>query len=505
MARPVHNVGPVALALLASTAGAPVAAADAGAPRSLTELFGTAPDPAPAPAAPSAVTEATPAGAAPASREALFGEPAGPTAPAAPGAGEGPALAGIPTPEPPATTVSGFARSALAYTYADPEHWSLFQNMLQVSASGRLESGVGWKAGVRGFYDPVYASSDFYPGDVRSNQKADGWIWETYLDASAAGLEWRVGRQQIVWGEMVALFFADVVSAFDMRQFILPDFEYTRLPQWAIRGEYFSGDFHAEGVWVPVVTYDEIGEVGSDFYPFRPQAVPGYQTRVLDERFPSDGIGHSGYGARVNYLKDGWDAALFFWSSPQLSPSWERSVAPGAVPTLAFRPIHERIHQYGGTVAKDFGWTVLKGELVYTRGRPYEVTRAEESDGLVRQEQLDYIVGLDFSAEDDTRLNVQLFQRWFPDHDPDMIPDEAESGGSVLVSTRAFHSKVEPELLFLTSLNRSDWNLQARVTWEFRPYWRLVGGVDIFDGPPEGLFGRFDATDRVYGEIRYDF
>ncbi len=52
---------------------------------------------------------------------------------------------------------------------------------------------------------------------------------------------------------------------------------------------------------------------------------------------------------------------------------------------------------------------------------------------------------------------------------------------------------------------RTDWNLQARVTWEFQPNWRLVGGVDAFNGPRDGLFGRFDDQDRVYGEVRYDF
>ena len=33
----------------------------------------------------------------------------------------------------------------------------------------------------------------------------------------------------------------------------------------------------------------------------------------------------------------------------------------------------------------------------------------------------------------------------------------------------------------------------------------LLFGLDIFDGPPTGVFGQFDGKDRVYSELRYDF
>jgi hypothetical protein len=30
-------------------------------------------------------------------------------------------------------------------------------------------------------------------------------------------------------------------------------------------------------------------------------------------------------------------------------------------------------------------------------------------------------------------------------------------------------------------------------------------GVDIFGGPADGYFGRYNNRDRVYAELRYDF
>ena len=86
-----------------------------------------------------------------------------------------------------------------------------------------------------------------------------------------------------------------------------------------------------------------------------------------------------------------------------------------------------------------------------------------------------------------------------------MPVDETESGFSLFWSTEAFHPDVETELLWIRSLNRDDSLLKARVAWRFAPNWRAAAGVDIFDGPTHGLFGRFDGTDRVYSELRFSF
>ena len=78
---------------------------------------------------------------------------------------------------------------------------------------------------------------------------------------------------------MVGLFFADVVSAKDLREFILPDFDLIRIPQWAARVEYFKNDFHAEAMWIPVMSYDKIGKPGAEFFPIPHRRRPATASR----------------------------------------------------------------------------------------------------------------------------------------------------------------------------------------------------------------------------------
>jgi hypothetical protein len=491
--------------------GFTIGAAPAVMAQSIDDLFGGPPAPkkatpkkapSPVPTAPAAETAAPPPASVPVAAPAPVTAP-----PAQPAVAELatplPSLAESPTSAPPADkmSVTGFYQNDLAYTYAGKKHWSHFNNTLDLSAQGQTANGIGWKLGGRAYYDPIYDLTDYYPNAVRDDQRFEAMVRETYIDLGANDWEFRLGRQHIIWGEMVGLFVADVVSAKDLRQWVLPDFDMIRIPQWAARAEYFAGDFHAEAVWIPYMTYDDIGKPGAEFYPFNPPAIPGLQTVIAKEKKPT-GLDDSAYGLRLSMLKNGWDMSGFYYSTNDPSAAFSRQTV---ATTITYTPIHDRIHQLGATLGKDLGPMVLKAEAVYSMDRLYSTLDPGDVDGLVEQDVLDYIVGLEWSFPQETRLNVQFFQRWFPDHDAGIVPDNTESGVSLLFSTQALHPRLEPEMLLASSLNRSDWSAQFKLGWRLDGNWRLAAGVDIFEGSEGGLFGVYDDKDRVYTEVRYSF
>jgi hypothetical protein len=398
----------------------------------------------------------------------------------------------------------GFVRSELAYTYAKPAHWSKMLVRAELDVAGKLSENVKYKLGGRLDYDFVYDLTNSYPREVRRDQRFNLLARENYVDVAAGDWDFRLGRQHIVWGEMVGLFFADVVSAKDLREFILPDFDVLRIPQWAARAEYFKGDFHAEAIWIAVPSYDDIGKPGAEFFPAVPPPPPGYETEFSNEQFPKRRIEDSNYGLRLSYLLQGWDLSAFYYRSMDAQPTFYRQIVQVPQPAFIYQARHDRITQLGGTVAKAFGDVVVKAEAVYTRGRSYNVRRLEDDDGVVRQDTFDIIAGLDFALSSDTRFNVQVFDRAFLDHDADIIYKRHEPGYSLLLN-RKFGNRLEAQVLYIASLNRTDWMVRPRIAWDFQTNWQLVGGVDIFEGPPLGLFGQFAKRDRAYTELRYTF
>jgi len=431
----------------------------------------------------------------PASRESLFGEKDPPPPLTAPASESSP---------PSATTVKGFVENVMAYAWPKPSHWSEMMTHLDVSAQGSISSNIKWKLGARIDYDAVYSLTDFYPQAVENNQRFNFLLRENYLDIGAGNWDFRLGRQQVIWGEMVGLFFGDVVSAKDVRHFILPEFEILRIPQWAARAEYFKDDFHAEFLWIPVATYDDIGKPGAEFYDYTLPPPPGFRTAFLNEKFPSRSLANTNYGLRLSVLRDGWDVAAFAYSSMSVAPTFYRQIVSDPQPTVIYQAQHDRINQFGSTLAKDFGSVLLKAEAVYTRGRGYEVADLNDQDGVVVQNSLSWVVGLDYTEIADTRINVQLFQDHIFDHNPYIIPSTNENGYSLLLNHK-FGDKVEAQVLWISSLNRTDWLLRPRISWNFEKNWRLAFGVDVFNGPPLGYFGRYDAKDRVYTDLRYSF
>ncbi len=93
-------------------------------------------------------------------------------------------------------------------------------------------------------------SYDAFPIDVSKNDwtlmKVDGdeyraEIWEMYGDIKAGNLWLRLGKQQIVWGEMIGTRILDIINPLDMSwhlNFEPEEFENIRIPNWAIRGSY---------------------------------------------------------------------------------------------------------------------------------------------------------------------------------------------------------------------------------------------------------------------------
>ena len=439
--------------------------------------------------------EAPPPGdeaALPTSRDALFGE--------LPGA----APAALPAAAPPGTIAwRGFVQNYAAYDYEDPSHWSRGVFRMQLGAQGG-GGQLKWKATARVDVDPVYAANDFYPPAVRDDQKRDFFLGETYVDTSLGGFDLRLGKQHIVWGEVVGLFFADVVSARDQRDFILPDFEIIRIPQWALRLERFGKNTHAEVIWLPAPEVDIIGKPGAEFYPLQAPPPAGFAQRFNSVVRPEREARNSNFGMRASVLRDGWDLAAFYYRSTDVNPTFYREIVLAPTPTVVFTPRHDRIWQVGTTLGKDLGRAVLKTEAIYTSGRKFNVTRLSDRDGVVALDSVDYIVGLDFTIAREYRLNVQYFDRVLRNYDPAVIQERREDGVSLLLGGR-WGAAIQPELLLIRSLQRSEGLVRAKLGWIPARNWRLTFGVDVFSGPVTGLFGRFDDNDRVYLETRYDF
>lgn len=400
--------------------------------------------------------------------------------------------------------VSGFVAEELAYTFREPRRWSRAVTRLQLSVEGALADDVKYKLGGRLDVDPVYSESSFYLDPVKRNQRFSAFWRENYLDFAAGDWVFRIGAQNIIWGEVAGLFFADVVSARDLREFLLPSFDIVRIPQWALRSEYFAGDSHLELVWIPVPTFDKIGKPGADFYPVwlgaRPAATDA--AAFLEPQRPDRKLSNGNFGVRANTLIGGWDLAAFYYRSYATSPTLYRLAAAPAV----FESRYDRIWQVGSTLTKDLGSVVLRAEAVYADGQRFASLDPAAPAGVVDRRTLDWIVSAEHPFESiEGRINLQVFKRhYFGGGDASLAFNSGDWGASVLVAAKV-SPNWEPSLQWIQTFGGAGAMIRPKLTWTPLRNLSIAFGADIFNGDRNGLFGRYADKDRGYTEVRYSF
>lgn len=402
----------------------------------------------------------------------------------------------------------GYVSEEIAYTYKDPRHWSRAVTRLQLTAEGKLGDEVKWKLGGRVDVDPVYAASDFYTDRVKRDQRVSFFWRENYIDFAAGDWAFRFGAQNIIWGEVAGLFFADVVSARDLREFLLPPFDVIRTPQWALRTEYFAGDSHLELVWIPVPVFDNIGKPGADFYPvpITPQDSVAAANLFRDPIRPDRKLSNGNFGVRLGTLVDGWDVAAFYYRSFATSPTFYAVQTGNPLAPIVFEPRYDRIWQLGATVTKDLETFVLRSEVVYADGQNFASLNPAAPRGVVARRTLDWIISAEQPfTETEGRVNLQLFKRhYFGGSDDELAFSSGNWGASVLVSFKAA-PQWEPSLQWIQTVGGGGAMIRPKLTWTPTGSITAAVGLDIFKGSSRGFFGRFDDKDRVYVEARYAF
>ena len=320
---------------------------------------------------------------------------------------------------------------------------------------------------------------------------------ELYWESSTATTYVRLGKQQVVWGEADGLKLLDVINPQNFREFILDDFDDSRIPLWMVNAELNIGDDGLlQLLWIPDTTVHELAPNTSPYYFTSPSLVPkptgSEAISVEHAQAPNISLNNSDAGLRYVFFTGNWDISLNYLYHFIDAPVLRSEVHDH---TLLIHQNFERSNLIGASASSAFGDLIFRSEWVYETDRYHRSTA--QLPGVVRADQLSFVVGFDWQGWTDQFISLQLFNTAILNADINTVADENEKTLSFLWESNFLNETLKLEWLHIHSINHSDGVLQPTLKYNWASDVDIYLGLDVFYGDKDQLFGEFNDTDRI--------
>lgn len=360
---------------------------------------------------------------------------------------------------------------------------------LRLHAQGRLR----WNDAYR---SPAYAR------ESREAYRLSADWRELHATGRAGRWNLSAGLQQVVWGRADELRVLDIVNPLDLREFVLPGLGAARRPVPMLRAVRAIGDDSLELLYLPWFVPTRPALPGSAFGPPVPPADAA--PVLLPERRPARRLRSGELGLHWSRSQAGLDLSGHLFITREDEPVYRR-VAWNAAPGEAWQASYPRRRVAGVSIARGLGdaltlrteWAVSP-RSTFAAGRP-------GGDGTARGTVIDGLVGLDRVWRD-----WMLTAQWSGHHLRAWQPGDPGRRHTGLVtlalSGSSFGARLDTRVAWTRYLNRDDgaW-LQLKATWKPGDRSEYTLGADVFSGRPAGMFGAFDAHDRLQAQALFRF
>jgi len=349
------------------------------------------------------------------------------------------------------------------------------------------------------------ARDNLSPGDHSQAELREFYL-DTYIKDSIVIL----GKQQVVWGKSDGLKVLDIVNPQDFREYILDDFDQSRIPLWTVNTEIPVNDVTIQLLLIPDQTYHEFATPGSSYQFTSPIIIPatpaGINVQIKPAITPDKTLQDADAGFRLSTFTQGWDLTLNYLYHYDDTPVLFRTInSTAAGPNISITPKYKRTHLIGGTFSTTYGNLTLRGEVGYLTDKYISTTNLTDTDGVVKTGELKYVLGFDWYGFTDTLLSTQIFQTYINNHEAGMIQAKLNTQLTFLIKQEYMNETLHVEILILQDINYEDGLLRPKLTYEYNDEINIYAGADIFYGNKKGLFGQFKETDRIVSGIVVGF
>lgn len=345
-----------------------------------------------------------------------------------------------------------------------------------------------------------YASAPWTFSDDGSAELRD-----FYVEWNVGNSQLRLGKQQVVWGTLDGVKVLDTMNPQSFREFILADFEDSRINLWSAYLDTRLGDWRAELVWTPDTTGHDIPESGAWFEfqapRFRYGAQPGSPLPEITTDLPSSVTQDATYGLRLSRQFGNFDLRLQAQSGLDYEPLGRIRAGESGV---ILEQYYERREVLGMSFEGTVGGVVLRGETAFQPDRDFN-TRTDQGLGSNEADQWTAALAVDIDGPWNTFINAQYVYDSVFNESESLVRPSNDHIGTVFVRRSFAYDALIAELRWYGTFDEGDGLGRARLSWIVSDDISIDLSGDVFWGTSNGLFGQFADRDRATITISFTF
>jgi len=387
------------------------------------------------------------------------------------------------------TTFSGYARNFTGILLKGDHDYSIIQDTFDLKIE-HSRGKVTFKA------NPYI---NFY-----HNKDQEMALRQSYMDIYLDSMDFRIGKQQIIWGKADGVFITDVISPKDMSEYLLPDFEEIRMGVQALKVDYYFGDNTIEFVWIPDFTPTQTPAVDSIWY-VQPDYTVTPTFYVTKKEVPSNFVNSEVFLklAAITSAIDYEIMAGYLWDDDPTMHISTTIDAGSSQPVITVTPEHHRLKMGGGSFSMVLAGAVVRGEAAYYNGKYFRSENPVLTDGVEEKDYIHFLLGFDYTIWN-IKTSLQFIEQKIQDYDEMIVSDENEDKVTLLFSTDFLRETLKLELFSYLDLNNNGSLVRPKISYNLIDGFQILVGATIFNGD-SGIYGQFDDNDMIYSKIKYSF
>jgi len=342
---------------------------------------------------------------------------------------------------------------------------------------------------------------------------------EAWFDFAAGELDARIGKQVLAWGLADGSNPTDTLNARHVGTRLVSTLDEQKMGSLAVNLVYnLPGNLGTvQGLFLPVSVPNDMTSIAMDM------TTSSIHLIIKEDKAPEFALENVEGGLRALFYAGGLSFSASWLSYLDRYPDFSSVFVFGLPPTVTLTPFHSRVNQFGLDAAWLVGGYDLRAEGA--------VTLTADAGGTDDGIKNSYVSGVVQGSRSFLDGMITASLAWAPryvfDHmapmaggseTKDMLAEyngqayAFEQTGSVRLAGKFLGETLQPEALFLASLEARDWLATASVTYNLADGLNLKGGAGFYgsfreEGDLEREWGTFSNKrtidkDYIFVELR---